>query len=626
MIRALMMKTTLKQRIAMGFGIGILLTALIIYISFQSVEQTRNAFGEFVELNEKSNQELMIGRWVQIMQKQVKEYIHTQRKDIPAEVERYYRHIRQVLDERRQHSERPDEITRIVLHLDKYFAAFEEAVPGVMLKNRLYHQDIPEKSSRIQSKMRDFPVAVSESFVQSELNFYYFLNTLNTSYLVAARTYQDELKAQLGQLSSSRSETLTRIIEEHYDDLNSLLQLNRNILFLTNVVMAAEAAEVLYLSKELALSVNRQRQLAEQQIVMTTEELTSKLLVAGALLLLGAWLLIIQISRSITEPMEALTEAFNKLTDGHTGITIPAFKTNDELGNLARAAAAFNEKNEETKPLLHASNHLTAQLQARDRELQAINENLEKRIREAVTRVEHQDEIIFRQMRERSISELLVNIAHQWRQPLNVIAIEAQNIMDVVEYDQSDPKEIEAIVETIVQKTVDLSDIITHFAQLHQSPSGEKEHFLLKDAIEQSIHLLEGPVKRSGVLFRRIGSEEIRLLHYRQYFVDIYMALMKNALEAFIQKEIAQPVITLECGVEKDALVLTIEDNAGGIDESIRDVVFDPYQTTNFKSSEKGMGLYFVKRITEAHLHGSITLDHLEQGTRFILRIPHESR
>ncbi len=614
MIERLLERTRLKGRIAIGFAIGVLLTLLIIFIAYRNVSLTQEAFEQFVTLNQKSAQELKLGKWVHIMQKLVRDYIHTQKDDIPPEVERLYRQMTTLLENRRSDSTHPEEIDRITLHLDKYYQAFLEAVPDVKEQRRLYHTIIPEKSSEIQDLMRNMPVALSESFGRSELNFYYFLNTLDTPYLVAARKHQAELDYAIARLQKKSTDTKLRHLREvltaHHADLSRLLQLNRNMLFLTNVVMAAEASEVLYLSKELGHRIDAQRQQAETKIVDTSSHLTTNLLVVGTLIILLGWLLIIRVSRSITEPIDALTDAFNRITSGEGDVTVPDYHNNDELGKLSRAAVAFNQ--------------LNAQLRLRDRELQNINEKLEAMVSEAVTRVKKQDEIIFRQMRERSVSDLLVNIAHQWRQPLNVIAIEAQNINDVVEFDQADPEAISAIVDTIVAKTVSLSDIITQFTKLHQHPNSDKESFSLGTVADQSIELLSMLVSRSGVRFERHGIETVTLYHYRQYFFDTYVSLIKNALEAFIEHGTKKPLIQLGFRQDAEWIDLIIEDNAGGIDPEIRELIFDPYQTTGFKSSQKGMGLYYVKRIVEANLGGVILVDHLHEATRFTIRIPND--
>ncbi len=68
--------------------------------------------------------------------------------------------------------------------------------------------------------------------------------------------------------------------------------------------------------------------------------------------------------------------------------------------------------------------------------------------------------------------------------------------------------------------------------------------------------------------------------------------------------------------------VLTVEDNAGGIPDTILPKLFDPYFTT--KDQGSGIGLYMVKMIIEHNMHGRVAAANSGSGACFTLSMPLE--
>jgi signal transduction histidine kinase len=91
---------------------------------------------------------------------------------------------------------------------------------------------------------------------------------------------------------------------------------------------------------------------------------------------------------------------------------------------------------ESTQRFIDAKNMLTkeveiktAQLQAKTKELQELNNNLEEKIAEKIKENRKHEEILFKQAKFAQIGEMINMIAHQWRQPLNAISTTNVSLM-----------------------------------------------------------------------------------------------------------------------------------------------------------------------------------------------------
>ena len=87
--------------------------------------------------------------------------------------------------------------------------------------------------------------------------------------------------------------------------------------------------------------------------------------------------------------------------------------------------------------------------------------------------------------------------------------------------------------------------------------------------------------------------------------------LIRNAFDALQGVDDARLLVETKPVLATNMLLLVIEDNGPGFDESVIDNVFEPYVTT--KQHGTGLGLAIVRKIVEEH-HGAITVSNLASG------------
>ena len=68
--------------------------------------------------------------------------------------------------------------------------------------------------------------------------------------------------------------------------------------------------------------------------------------------------------------------------------------------------------------------------------------------------------------------------------------------------------------------------------------------------------------------------------------------------------------------------MISIEDNAGGIDKNIINKIFDIYFTTKHQSQGTGLGLYISDEIIQKYFNGKLYVENNNSGAKFIIELP----
>lgn len=148
----------------------------------------------------------------------------------------------------------------------------------------------------------------------------------------------------------------------------------------------------------------------------------------------------------------------------------------------------------------------------------------------------------------------------------------------------------------------------------------EKQTFSLKEAIIETLSLQSAQFKSRNIEVEVLG-EDVSFLSYKGEFQQVILNLLNNAKDAILERNIEVGKITITL----DSNVITLEDNAGGIDTSIIERIFEPYFTTKEQGEGTGIGLYMSKMIIEKNMGGTLRVVNTDVGARFIITLAHES-
>ena len=254
--------------------------------------------------------------------------------------------------------------------------------------------------------------------------------------------------------------------------------------------------------------------------------------------------------------------------------------------------------------LLHG--RLATLVDVKTKELQELNRSLEERIVHEVELSRKKDEIMFRQSRLASMGEMIGNIAHQWRQPLNALVLIIQSFqmkrMAGLELSQQfiDDQTKEGLALASMMSTT-IEDFRNFF-----KPNRSAEQFSLQQSVNYSIQLVKEYYAKAGVEIYFNASEDTHVYGYPNEFSQVLMNLFSNAKDALEEHGVDPKCIEVAMTLEKNKAVIRVIDNGGGMDEEVIERIFEPYFTTKHKSSGTGIGLYMSQQIIEKQMQGTI--------------------
>lgn len=232
------------------------------------------------------------------------------------------------------------------------------------------------------------------------------------------------------------------------------------------------------------------------------------------------------------------------------------------------------------------------------------------------------EKILLMQSRNAAMGEMISMIAHQWKQPLAILSMIANNIKADMELGIFDAKTAEEYHQQLSNQIFYLSHTIDDFKDFFK-PNKEKQLVEeLHQVVENALNLLGNTFESNHIaLYKEYGKVE-NLHIYTNELIQIIINLLKNSQEAFSQSDVENKYIIVRTYLKKNWVNIEVEDNAGGIKEEILEKIFEPYFTTKEKLNGTGLGLYMSKAIIENHFGGIIIITCKDNKSIFTIKFP----
>jgi two-component system, NtrC family, C4-dicarboxylate transport sensor histidine kinase DctB len=247
-------------------------------------------------------------------------------------------------------------------------------------------------------------------------------------------------------------------------------------------------------------------------------------------------------------------------------------------------------------------------------------DNLEFKIQEEINKRLEQEQILIQQSKLASMGEMIGNIAHQWRQPLAQISAIHMNMKVTYDFDKFTKEYLAMKIKEANKLTSYMSQTISDFQNFFK-PQGEKENFSIEKACKDAYFILESSLKYHGIEVIFDIKKDTNIYGYKNEYSQVILNILSNAKDILLERKIQNPKIDIEIKKGNNYAIVKIKDNAGGVDNSIIEKIFEPYFTTRHQTQGTGIGLYMSKNIIERNMHGYINVTNVEDGALFTVKV-----
>jgi signal transduction histidine kinase len=288
------------------------------------------------------------------------------------------------------------------------------------------------------------------------------------------------------------------------------------------------------------------------------------------------------------------------------------------MGNYSmdKASEPFksNNTNSEIMTITSSANKMVETIDNYRCQMEQITNELENRVESEITKRRQKEQLLLHQSRLAAMGEMIENIAHQWRQPLNIIGLAIADITMKRSLGLLKDEEIEKNSTIINNHLAFMSNTIDDFRNFFNIEK-ESIHFDPAQPIYEIFTLLGEQLRYANITYHVHKECDAEIFGVVNEFKQVILNIVNNAQDAIKSKQNHQGgeiKVYLHC--DATHLHIDISDTGGGIPPAIVERIFDPYFTTKLHKKGTGIGLYMSKVIIEQNFKGSLSVRNNEDG------------
>jgi PAS domain S-box-containing protein len=228
------------------------------------------------------------------------------------------------------------------------------------------------------------------------------------------------------------------------------------------------------------------------------------------------------------------------------------------------------------------------------------------------------EKILIQQSKMAIMGEMIGAIAHQWRQPLNSIALLIQSIELAYEDELINKKFIDELEHKCMKQITFMSSTINDFRNFFE-PNRAKEPFFIKKSIEKIVTLVIHQLKSNNIEIE-ISGDDFEVLGFYREFQQVMLNLINNSKDSILTKrEKSNYIGKIEIAIDSSNKIVSVIDNGTGIKKEISDKIYEPYFTTKGKDGT-GIGLYMSNLILQSSTNATLSFQNIENGVIFSIK------
>ncbi|MFZ2889626.1 sensor histidine kinase [Sulfuricurvum sp.] len=281
-----------------------------------------------------------------------------------------------------------------------------------------------------------------------------------------------------------------------------------------------------------------------------------------------------------------------------------------------------NNMNTEIQTIISSTNTMLGTIDNYRCQMEEINSKLEQRIEAEVEQRRQKEQLLIHQSRLAAMGEMIESIAHQWRQPLNIIGLAMSNIEMKRQLGGLNDIDVQSNSDIINSNLSFMSNTIDDFRNFFNL-NKERITFKPTQPIHDIFHLLSEQLHYAKIIYTVDDTCNEEIYGVVNEFKQVILNIINNAKDAILSQHgsIGGEInVVVRCGTQH--LFIEISDTGGGVPPDISKRIFEPYFTTKFQKQGTGIGLYMSKVIIEQHFEGTISVNNTSQGAVFTISLP----
>jgi len=254
----------------------------------------------------------------------------------------------------------------------------------------------------------------------------------------------------------------------------------------------------------------------------------------------------------------------------------------------------------------------------------------EEQVNTEVKARREKEKLLIQQSKMVMMGEMIGNISHQWKQPLNALSLILSDLQNRNEMGDVDADEVDEMCHEALEQIAFMGQTVDDFQQFY-NPAKQVEEFSVLSSIDHVLELLKRSFSKHKIkviIQNKIDQpKKLMICGFRSEFEQVVLNLLNNALDA-IKDHIKSGAIMAEDGEITvglasvgDQFLLSIRDNGGGIAKSIMSHIFERHYTTKQQNEGSGLGLYMSKMIIEGHFSGTLSVRNEGDGAEFLITL-----
>jgi signal transduction histidine kinase len=212
-------------------------------------------------------------------------------------------------------------------------------------------------------------------------------------------------------------------------------------------------------------------------------------------------------------------------------------------------------------------------------------------------------------------------ILHQWKQPLNVISLINQSLLENIKDGSSTPAQAEEELKQMADNIAFLAQTVVDFSDFFKNNKTVTK-FEVQEVFKEVYNLLEKQFLKEDISVVINSTNGFAVSSLRNEFKQVILNLYNNSKDALMTKTTGNREIMVKFRIEDGFGIIRYSDNGGGIDSQLLpEKVFEPYVSTK-GSAGSGIGLYICRSIIRENMHGDISAGNDQYGAVFEIRLP----